>query len=28
VAVDYIAGMTDRFALNIYKDHFVPREWG
>jgi len=27
-AVDYIAGMTDRFALNTYKDYFVPKEWG
>ncbi len=27
-AVDYIAGMTDRFALNIYKDYFIPKEWG
>lgn len=24
---DYIAGMTDRFALNIYTDLFVPRSW-
>lgn len=28
VTVDYIAGMTDRFALNIYKDYFIPKEWG
>ncbi|MBE0478373.1 deoxyguanosinetriphosphate triphosphohydrolase [Candidatus Aerophobetes bacterium] len=26
--VDYIAGMTDRFALNEYQKHFIPREWG
>ena len=24
---DYIAGMTDRFALNLYGDLFVPRGW-
>lgn len=24
---DYIAGMTDRFALNIYTDLFVPKSW-
>jgi len=24
---DYIAGMTDRFALNLYADLFVPRGW-
>ena len=24
---DYIAGMTDRFALNVYKDLFVPKSW-
>lgn len=27
-AKDYVAGMTDRFALNIYTDLFVPRRWG
>ncbi|MBC7190115.1 deoxyguanosinetriphosphate triphosphohydrolase, partial [Candidatus Aerophobetes bacterium] len=27
-AVDYIAGMTDRFALNEYQKYFLPREWG
>lgn len=26
--VDYIAGMTDRYALNEYEKYFVPREWG
>ncbi|MBR4020528.1 MAG: deoxyguanosinetriphosphate triphosphohydrolase [Firmicutes bacterium] len=24
---DYIAGMTDRFALNLYGDLFVPKGW-
>ena len=24
---DYIAGMTDRFALNLYSDLFVPKGW-
>lgn len=24
---DYIAGMTDRFALTLYTDLFVPRSW-
>jgi len=26
--VDYIAGMTDRYALNEYQRYFIPREWG
>ena len=24
---DYVAGMTDRFALNIYTELFVPKSW-
>lgn len=24
---DYLAGMTDRFAMNIYSQYFVPRIW-
>jgi dGTP triphosphohydrolase len=24
---DYIAGMTDRFAMRFYFDTFVPRGW-
>lgn len=24
---DYIAGMTDRYAMNLYTDLFVPRGW-
>ncbi len=28
LAVDYIAGMTDQYALNIYKDRFLPKGWG
>lgn len=27
-AVDYIAGMTDRYALKVFEDVFVPRTWG
>lgn len=26
-AKDYVAGMTDRFALNIYTDLFMPKRW-
>jgi dGTPase len=26
--VDYIAGMTDRYALEIFKRIFIPRTWG
>lgn len=26
--VDYIAGMTDRFALKTFQDLYVPRTWG
>ncbi|GAB4125195.1 MAG: deoxyguanosinetriphosphate triphosphohydrolase [Roseiflexaceae bacterium] len=28
MVVDYIAGMTDRYALKIFNDLFVPRTWG
>jgi dGTPase len=27
-AVDYIAGMTDRYALAVFKKIFVPKTWG
>lgn len=27
IAVDYIAGMTDRFAISIYKNYFIPEGW-
>lgn len=27
VVKDYIAGMTDRYALNLYSDIFVPKGW-
>jgi dGTPase len=27
-AVDYIAGMTDRFAVHVFEGCFVPRGWG
>ncbi len=26
--VDYIAGMTDRYALEVFKRIFIPRTWG
>ncbi len=26
-AVDFIAGMTDRFAMNIYSEIFLPKPW-
>ena len=26
--VDYIAGMTDRYAVNVFEELFVPRGWG
>ena len=25
--IDFIAGMTDRFAINLYEKLFVPRPW-
>jgi len=28
LAADYIAGMTDRFALKLYQDSFLPHPWG
>jgi len=27
VVKDHIAGMTDRYALNIYRDLFIPKGW-
>ncbi|MBU1276905.1 MAG: hypothetical protein KJ720_16125, partial [Proteobacteria bacterium] len=27
-AADYIAGMTDRYALNMYHSVFLPHPWG
>ncbi len=27
VVADYISGMTDRFALNLYSDLFLPKPW-
>ncbi|MDD7362734.1 MAG: deoxyguanosinetriphosphate triphosphohydrolase [Peptoniphilus sp.] len=27
IVTDYIAGMTDRFAINIWKQLFVPKDW-
>ncbi|MBI4799438.1 MAG: deoxyguanosinetriphosphate triphosphohydrolase [Desulfarculus sp.] len=27
-AADYIAGMTDRYALSLYEQTFLPRPWG
>jgi dGTPase len=26
--VDYVAGMTDRFATQVFQDIYVPRIWG
>ena len=28
LAIDFIAGMTDRYALNLYERLFMPRKWG
>lgn len=28
IVVDYIAGMTDQYALNVYKEYFFPKGWG
>ena len=28
VVTDYIAGMTDRYIINIFKDNFIPDSWG
>lgn len=25
---DYLAGMTDRYAIDLYRDLFIPRVWG
>lgn len=25
---DYIAGMTDRYAINVYRNLFIPKVWG
>lgn len=27
IICDYIAGMTDRYAINIYKELFIPKSW-
>lgn len=27
VVCDYIAGMTDQFAINTFRNHFLPEEW-
>ncbi|MDR1564594.1 MAG: deoxyguanosinetriphosphate triphosphohydrolase [Oscillospiraceae bacterium] len=27
-ALDYIAGMSDRYAVNVYNDLFIPKGWG
>ncbi|PKM83130.1 MAG: deoxyguanosinetriphosphate triphosphohydrolase [Firmicutes bacterium HGW-Firmicutes-14] len=27
IACDYVAGMTDRYALQVYKENFLPRPW-
>ncbi len=28
IAVDYIAGMSDQYALGLYRSYFLPRGWG
>jgi len=27
-AADYISGMTDRYAVNVYREYFIPESWG
>ncbi len=27
IVADFIAGMTDRFAINLYNKIFLPRPW-
>ena len=27
VVRDFVAGMTDRYALSLYEKYFVPRSW-
>ena len=27
LAIDFIAGMTDRYAINLYEKLFMPRPW-
>jgi dGTPase len=27
LAIDYIAGMTDTYAIYIYKENFIPKRW-
>jgi dGTPase len=27
LAIDFIAGMTDRYALNLYAQLFLPKPW-
>ena len=27
LAIDFIAGMTDRYAMNLYSELFLPRPW-
>jgi len=27
LALDFLAGMTDRYAINLYERLFVPRSW-
>jgi dGTPase len=28
MVVDYVAGMTDRYAIKVFNDLYVPRTWG
>lgn len=27
IVCDYIAGMTDRYAINLYNELFIPKPW-
>ena len=27
-AKDFLAGMTDRYAISLYEELFIPRPWG
>jgi dGTPase len=28
MVIDHIAGMTDRYAIKVFEDLYVPRTWG
>ena len=27
IACDYVAGMTDRYSIAVYKNLFIPKSW-